>query len=275
MNRLSPLWEQDDREFTRLVDVNLRGMVNVIRHFVPPMVARKKGVIVNLSSGWGRSVSPEVAPYCASKWAVEGLTKALAEELPKGMAAIPLNPGVIDTDMLRQCWADGARAPPESRGLGEGRRAFHPRARPEAQRPVAQRRRIRRRLAPRMRYPRAMACQRTPDCQGRRAGVPCSKVRGRRKAKAADRLDRHLGTRCAGEAHVPDIAAEQGGQAADVIAGRESLRCRQVDIVVGEQRCRCTKDRHSRIGWKKKDQILGPASTWRKLPIRLDTPLTL
>ncbi len=108
MNRLSPLWEQDDREFTKLLDVNLRGMANVIRHFVPPMVARKQGVIVNLSSGWGRSVSPEVAPYCASKWAVEGLTKALAEELPRGMAAIPLNPGVIDTDMLRQCWADGA-----------------------------------------------------------------------------------------------------------------------------------------------------------------------
>jgi NAD(P)-dependent dehydrogenase (short-subunit alcohol dehydrogenase family) len=53
-------------------------------------------------------VSPEVAPYCASKWAIEGLTKALAEELPPGMAAVPLNPGVIDTDMLRQCWAEGA-----------------------------------------------------------------------------------------------------------------------------------------------------------------------
>jgi NAD(P)-dependent dehydrogenase (short-subunit alcohol dehydrogenase family) len=108
MNRPSPLWEQDDREFTKLVDVNIRGVVNVIRHFVPAMVARKKGVIVNLSSGWGRSVSPEVAPYCATKWAIEGLTKALAEELPNGMAAVPLNPGVIDTDMLRQCWADGA-----------------------------------------------------------------------------------------------------------------------------------------------------------------------
>jgi NAD(P)-dependent dehydrogenase (short-subunit alcohol dehydrogenase family) len=65
-------------------------------------------VIVNLSSGWGRSVSPEVAPYCATKWGVEGLTKALAEELPAGMAAVPLNPGIIDTDMLRQCWPDGA-----------------------------------------------------------------------------------------------------------------------------------------------------------------------
>lgn len=107
-NRLAPLWEQDDREFTKLVDVNIRGVQNVIRHFVPAMVAAKKGVIVNVSSGWGRSVSPEVAPYCMSKWAIEGLTKALAEELPKGMAAVPLNPGVIDTDMLRTCFGDSA-----------------------------------------------------------------------------------------------------------------------------------------------------------------------
>ena len=83
----------DDREFTRLVDVNVRGVQNVIRHFVPAMVAKRKGVIVNLSSGWGRSTSPEVAPYCATKWAIEGLTQALADELPAGMAAVPLNPG--------------------------------------------------------------------------------------------------------------------------------------------------------------------------------------
>ena len=114
MNRLAPLWEQDDREFTKLTDVNIRGTQNVIRHFVPAMVAKKKGVIVNFSSGWGRSVSPEVAPYCMSKWAIEGLTKALAAELPAGMAAVPLNPGVIDTDMLRSCWADGAAGHPKA-----------------------------------------------------------------------------------------------------------------------------------------------------------------
>ncbi len=114
MNRLSPLWEQDDREFTKMVDVNVRGVANVIRHFVPAMVAAKKGVIVNLSSGWGRSASPEVAPYCATKFAIEGLTKALAAELPAGMAAVPLNPGVIDTDMLRQAWSDGAAAYPKA-----------------------------------------------------------------------------------------------------------------------------------------------------------------
>jgi NAD(P)-dependent dehydrogenase (short-subunit alcohol dehydrogenase family) len=114
MNRLAPLWEQDDREFTKLVDVNIRGVQNVIRHFVPAMVARNKGVIVNLSSGWGRSVAPNVASYCASKWAIEGLTKGLAEDLPDGMAAVPLNPGVINTDMLQACWAEGAASQPKA-----------------------------------------------------------------------------------------------------------------------------------------------------------------
>jgi NAD(P)-dependent dehydrogenase (short-subunit alcohol dehydrogenase family) len=108
MNTPAPLWKVPAREFDALIDVNIKGVANVIRHFVPAMVARGKGVIVNVSSGWGRSVSPEVAPYCASKWAIEGMTRALAEELPAGMAAVPLNPGVIDTDMLRLSWGDEA-----------------------------------------------------------------------------------------------------------------------------------------------------------------------
>jgi len=75
---------------------------------VPAMVARGSGVIVNISSGWGRSTDAKVAPYCASKYAVEGLSRALAQELPQGMCCVALSPGVIDTDMLRQCWADEA-----------------------------------------------------------------------------------------------------------------------------------------------------------------------
>ena len=84
------------------------GVANVIRHVVPAMVERQRGVIVNFSSGWGRSTSPEVAPYCASKYAIEGLSLALAQELPRGMASIPLNPGIINTEMLQTCWSDGA-----------------------------------------------------------------------------------------------------------------------------------------------------------------------
>jgi NAD(P)-dependent dehydrogenase (short-subunit alcohol dehydrogenase family) len=113
INEPAPLWKVPAAQFNRLVDVNIKGVAGVIRHFVPAMVARKQGVIVNLSSGWGRSTSPEVAPYCASKYAIEGLTQALAQELPAGMAAVPLNPGIIDTDMLRQCWADAAGSYPK------------------------------------------------------------------------------------------------------------------------------------------------------------------
>jgi NAD(P)-dependent dehydrogenase (short-subunit alcohol dehydrogenase family) len=76
------------------------------------MIDRGSGVIVNFSSGWGRSTAPDVAPYCATKWAIEGLTQALARELPAGLAAIPLNPGIIDTEMLRGCFGPGAAGHP-------------------------------------------------------------------------------------------------------------------------------------------------------------------
>lgn len=108
MNTPAPLWKVPAQEFNRVIDVNVKGVATVLRHFVPPMVTRGSGTIVTLSSGWGRSTSPDVAPYCASKFAVEGLTQALAQELPSGLAAVALNPGIIDTDMLRQCWSDEA-----------------------------------------------------------------------------------------------------------------------------------------------------------------------
>jgi NAD(P)-dependent dehydrogenase (short-subunit alcohol dehydrogenase family) len=108
MNHPAPLWEVPAEEFSTLIDVNIKGMANVIRHFVPAMVRKRSGVIVNLSSGWGRDTDPNVAPYCASKYAVEGLTKSLAQELPTGMAAVPLNPGIINTDMLRICFGGSA-----------------------------------------------------------------------------------------------------------------------------------------------------------------------
>ena len=74
------------------------------------MIEAGRGVIVNLSSGWGRSTSPEVGSYCTTKWAIEGLTGSLARELPKGLAAVVLNLGVVDTEMLRSCWGEGAGA---------------------------------------------------------------------------------------------------------------------------------------------------------------------
>jgi NAD(P)-dependent dehydrogenase (short-subunit alcohol dehydrogenase family) len=114
INRNAPLWQVPVGEFDAVIDVNVKGVANVIRHFVPAMIERGSGVIVNFSSGWGRSTSPEVAPYCATKWAVEGLTRALAQELPNGLAAVSLNPGVVDTDMLRSSFGDDAGGYPSA-----------------------------------------------------------------------------------------------------------------------------------------------------------------
>lgn len=108
INPNQPLWEVSAQAFSRVIDVNLKGVHHVIRSFLPAMILRGKGVVVNFSSGWGRSTSPEVAAYCATKWGIEGLTAALAQELPAGLAAVALNPGIIDTRMLRSCFGEGA-----------------------------------------------------------------------------------------------------------------------------------------------------------------------
>ena len=112
INRSQPLWEVPPAEFSKVIDVNIKGVFHVLRYFVPAMVDRQQGIIVNFSSGWGRSTSPEVAPYCATKYAIEGLTLALSAELPAGMAAIPLNPGIINTEMLESAFGPAAAAYP-------------------------------------------------------------------------------------------------------------------------------------------------------------------
>ncbi len=108
INDLAPLWQIPSEDFSHLIDVNIKGVANVIRHFVPAMIEKGSGIIVNLSSGWGRSTSAQVSSYCASKWAIEGLTGSLAQELPDGMAAIPLSPGIIHTEMLEVCYGEDA-----------------------------------------------------------------------------------------------------------------------------------------------------------------------
>ena len=103
INKNAPLWKVPFKEFSELIDINVKGTYNTIKSFLPEMIKYKKGTIVNFSSGWGRTTSPQVAPYCSSKWAIEGLSKSLAQELPDNMISVALSPGVIDTDMLRSC----------------------------------------------------------------------------------------------------------------------------------------------------------------------------
>lgn len=112
INRSAPLWEIDPEEFQALLEVNLAGVFHCCKAFLPAMITRGSGVLVNFSSGWGRSTSAEVAPYCCTKWGIEGLTQALAQELPHGLAAIAFNPGIIHTEMLQSCFGSSASSYP-------------------------------------------------------------------------------------------------------------------------------------------------------------------
>ncbi|MFQ6338686.1 SDR family oxidoreductase [Bacillus sp. AF62] len=104
VNQNAQLWKITAQEFENVMNVNVNGVVNVIRAFVPTMVARKEGIIINMSSSWGREGEAELAPYCASKFAIEGITKSMALELPHGMAVVALDPGgSISTPMLKSC----------------------------------------------------------------------------------------------------------------------------------------------------------------------------
>jgi len=98
-------WEVPRQDFDETIDVNVKGVANMIRHFVPQMVKNNnnhvgtQATFVAMSSGLGRSPNPHQVAYCASKWAVEGMVKSLAMSLPLdgNMCAVPLAPGVVQT----------------------------------------------------------------------------------------------------------------------------------------------------------------------------------
>ena len=100
----APLWDVPHAEWERVMSVNVLGMVSMLRAYVPAMNARGSGVVVNVSSTWGRVAAGEQSPYCASKFAVEGLTASLADEVARGVCVIAVNPGVVATDMLATCF---------------------------------------------------------------------------------------------------------------------------------------------------------------------------
>ncbi len=101
-------WELSNEEFDNVLAVNINGTANVCRAFLPSMVDRGTGTLIGLSSRAGRKGLTNLAPYCAGKWAIEGLMRAIARELPEGMASIPMNPCDINTDMYRSNWPDNA-----------------------------------------------------------------------------------------------------------------------------------------------------------------------
>ncbi len=109
----APVTATPPRVWEKVLRVNVIGTANMIRLVLPRMEKRREGIIVNLSSGWGREAAGLVASYCASKFAVEALTQSVSEESARGVIVFALNPGVIATEMLSRAFGgDVSRYPP-------------------------------------------------------------------------------------------------------------------------------------------------------------------
>jgi NAD(P)-dependent dehydrogenase (short-subunit alcohol dehydrogenase family) len=89
-----------EEEIEEMVDVNLLGLMFCTRAFLPKMLERKTGIIVNISSGAGKAGFPGLAAYCATKFGVLGFTESLALEVEKkGVRVYAICPGATETQM--------------------------------------------------------------------------------------------------------------------------------------------------------------------------------
>lgn len=89
-----------EADWDRMFDVNTKSAYFMTKAFLPDMISKKSGKIVNISSMWGEVGASCEVHYSASKAAIIGFTKALAKELaPSGICVNCITPGVIETDM--------------------------------------------------------------------------------------------------------------------------------------------------------------------------------
>lgn len=92
--------EQTPEEWNKEIDTNLKGVMNCCYAVVPTMVEQEDGVVINISSGAGKTGSAGLSPYCASKFAVLGFTEAFAKEVEnKGIRVYAVCPGMTKTQM--------------------------------------------------------------------------------------------------------------------------------------------------------------------------------
>ncbi|ARF76320.1 hypothetical protein B7C62_31585 [Kitasatospora albolonga] len=98
-----PVWEVPPAEFEETLRTNVGGVYAMCRALLPQL-AERGGTFVAVSSGWGRSPRHHLAAYTASKFAVEGLVRAVADEVPAGVKVLAVAPGsAVDTDGLATC----------------------------------------------------------------------------------------------------------------------------------------------------------------------------
>ena len=94
------LMKMTEEEFDAVIDINLKGTFNCIKHLSRQMLKQKGGRIINISSVSGVMGNAGQANYCASKAGVIGLTKSVARELAsRGITCNAVAPGFIETEM--------------------------------------------------------------------------------------------------------------------------------------------------------------------------------
>ncbi len=92
--------DMSEKDYRRVLEVNLFGTLNMTHAVLPYMLKEKKGTIINISSIWGNRGSSCEAVYSASKGGINSFTQALAKELgPSGIRVNAISPGCIDTEM--------------------------------------------------------------------------------------------------------------------------------------------------------------------------------
>ncbi len=98
---INPLMDYSDETFDKVMQVNVKGVFNGLKHVLPVMVEQGAGSVVNTSSVAGIRGFPGFAAYSASKHAVIGLTRvAAAEVASQGVRVNAVCPGPVDTRMM-------------------------------------------------------------------------------------------------------------------------------------------------------------------------------
>lgn len=100
-------------EYDIIVDTNLKGVFLCTKYALPYIKKSNNGKIINISSAGGLQGLPELSVYCGSKFAVNGMTEAIASELEGQVKVYSVCPGAVDTDMYRSIFTDKPALKPE------------------------------------------------------------------------------------------------------------------------------------------------------------------